>query len=523
METHTHLPHLVIAGVEAWGHARPLCAFASHVVATRNVHVTLFTFPKVLDRVVTEIARGFGPKDSERQKLIRVIALDTSVEPSESFGETMAREQRRYLEVFALAYRQLFEEKPVTCATTGTEYPAIPSPKTVVFDFMVGPLVRVVKGIDDKAKMVLFCSAMASFAYLSFAPVERGGQGDFRQCALKIAEETGKEVVDVADELLSTYTNKIYQLPSFPKMYHWEFDPQDTNFLTKGIMGPIWFAVHDCIEHCDGMLITSPEAYEPAAIIAIKEWFAETNRGVWAIGPLLPPMSSAKAMTGEQSLSGSSDVIKNFMDKTLVTHGQHSMIYISFGSIFWPAKFEKVEAFIDVVLEMKIPFIFSHASPLAQLPETFQEKVNQSSVGLLSPWSPQQTILSHPVLGWFVTHGGHNSTLEAVSSGVPMICWPFHADQPINAVNLTENHQVAYELLEIRTGNGLKPIYRTGKAPLDTIDGLKDEVRGVLKRAFGKDGEEKRTNMWKLKVVIDGAWKNGGSSEANMANFLGTL
>ncbi len=42
--------------------------------------------------------------------------------------------------------------------------------------------------------------------------------------------------------------------------------------------------------------------------------------------------------------------------------------------------------------------IFSHASPFAGvLPDAITAKVKAYGKGLLSPWSPQQSILNHPV------------------------------------------------------------------------------------------------------------------------------
>jgi hypothetical protein len=51
------------------------------------------------------------------------------------------------------------------------------------------------------------------------------------------------------------------------------------------------------------------------------------------------------------------------------------------------------------------------------VPERFEAATASRSV-VIRGWTPQVEILRHRVVGWFLTHCGWNSALEAVVSGV---------------------------------------------------------------------------------------------------------
>ncbi|GKA55342.1 UDP-glycosyltransferase 74G1-like protein, partial [Tanacetum coccineum] len=59
------------------------------------------------------------------------------------------------------------------------------------------------------------------------------------------------------------------------------------------------------------------------------------------------------------------------------------------------------------------------------------EDVNAEK-GLIVAWCKQLDVLRHESVGCFVTHCGFNSTLEAISLGVPVVAMPQWADQITN-------------------------------------------------------------------------------------------
>ncbi|RUO97111.1 hypothetical protein BC936DRAFT_140965 [Jimgerdemannia flammicorona] len=51
-------------------------------------------------------------------------------------------------------------------------------------------------------------------------------------------------------------------------------------------------------------------------------------------------------------------------------------------------------------------------------------------------WAPQQAILNHTSTRLFISHGGVESTHEALYTGTPLLVQPYFGDQPMNAVKL---------------------------------------------------------------------------------------
>ncbi|KAF3445118.1 hypothetical protein FNV43_RR14811 [Rhamnella rubrinervis] len=111
----------------------------------------------------------------------------------------------------------------------------------------------------------------------------------------------------------------------------------------------------------------------------------------------------------------------------LDTKEPNSVVYVNFGSITVMSSLQLVEFGMGLA-NSKHHFLWIIRPDLVRgesaiLPPEF---VNETKGrGLVASWCPQEEVLNHSSIGGFLTHSGWNSTIESLSSGVPMLCWPF--------------------------------------------------------------------------------------------------
>ena len=72
----------------------------------------------------------------------------------------------------------------------------------------------------------------------------------------------------------------------------------------------------------------------------------------------------------------------------------------------------------------------------------------------------------------------------------------------------------------MRHGTGLGKIYRTGYTPTGTLEAVRNELRDVLLRAFGADGEAKRERIKGLRAKMEEAWTENGIGRRQAEEFL---
>ncbi|CAL5072672.1 unnamed protein product [Urochloa decumbens] len=174
------------------------------------------------------------------------------------------------------------------------------------------------------------------------------------------------------------------------------------------------------------LIFNTADSLERSALAHI----APHMRDVFAVGPLhamFPAAAIAKSLWREDDgcvawLDGQAD---------------RSVVYVSLGSLAVMSH-EQFTEFLSGLVAAGYPFLWVLRPDMvgASQDAVFQEVARATGDGdqaRVVAWAPQRDVLRHRAVGCFLTHAGWNSILEAVVEGVPMVCWPFFADQQINS------------------------------------------------------------------------------------------
>ncbi|KIY43362.1 UDP-Glycosyltransferase/glycogen phosphorylase [Fistulina hepatica ATCC 64428] len=291
-----------------------------------------------------------------------------------------------------------------------------------------------------------------------------------------------------------------------------------------------------CLNHLEGLITPTSRALEPLTCFHIETYLRRRHAFLYPIGPLLPPSSGLKSSKNNKATQSTAGKIEQFLNSHLSHKGERSVLYIAFGSVFFPRPAENLWAFLDVVVELDIPFILarpqSHAiksSVLPTIPEVpdniLASLAANENTGVICDWAPQQFILSHPATGWFLTHCGINSVQESLLCGVPMlpsiaIC----GDQPLLAIRLIQELGCGIELNEVHSGHGKKRRTSNDVTPWPVevqTELVKDEARSVLNTVFfGEDGRLVWQRALQMKTKLQRAWDKHGDARKSLRRFI---
>ncbi|XP_019176939.1 PREDICTED: UDP-glycosyltransferase 74G1-like isoform X2 [Ipomoea nil] len=254
------------------------------------------------------------------------------------------------------------------------------------------------------------------------------------------------------------------------------------------------------VEKADWILINTFYELEREVI----DWM----RKLWvvgAIGPTIPSKYLDNRLPDDKEYGLS--VFKPMTEvcmKWLDDRQDGSVVYVSFGSMVGLQE-EQMEELAWALRRSNRPFLWVVRSEEAnKLPKNFAEEIEEEKRGLVVSWCPQLQVLTHYAVGCFLTHCGWNSTLEAISLGVPMIAMPQWSDQTTNSKLVMDK-------------------WKTGVKAKAEENGVvkREEIEECMRRVM--EDEEMRANTKKWKQICREAVEEGGTSDRDIQDFVSSL
>ncbi|KAH7652808.1 UDP-glucuronosyl/UDP-glucosyltransferase protein [Dioscorea alata] len=229
---------------------------------------------------------------------------------------------------------------------------------------------------------------------------------------------------------------------------------------------------------------------------------------------ILPPLYTVRPLSllySQFPVTNATSIVSSFLKEDenclewLDKREIGSVVYVNFGSLAVVSHEQMIE-FAWGLANSKHHFLWIIRPDLLKgealvLPEEWLDEIKER--GLLAIWCPQERVLSHPSVGGFFTHSGWNSTMESVSVGKPMICWPYFGDQQTNCKYVFNEWGMGMEI--------------DSEVKREQVEEL------IVELMDGEKGKEmnKKVVEWKEKAMR--ATEKGGSSFMNFKRVVDEL
>ncbi|XP_061356959.1 uncharacterized protein LOC133301349 [Gastrolobium bilobum] len=470
--SHTQKPHVVCVPFPAQGHVNPFMQLAKLLLCT-GFHITFVNTEFNHRRLVKSLGSDFV----KGQPHFRFETIPDGLPPSD-------KEATQDIASLCDATRKHCYAPLKELIRKLNTSPEVPLVSSIIYDGLMGFAGRVARDSGISEQQFWTASACGLVGYLQFDELVRRGILPFED---KNFAADGS--LDTTLDWISGMKNiRIRDLPSFVRTTTLD----DINFSCFG------FEAKNCLRS-SSIIINTVQELESEVLDTLMA----TNPSIYNIGPLqllgrhFPQRDKGFESSGSNLWKNDSTCIQ-WLDRWEPS----SVIYVNYGSITVMSE-HHLKEFAWGLANSNLPFLWIIRPDLVmgeciQLPQEFLDEVKDR--GYITSWCPQDQVLAHPSVGIFITHCGWNSTLEGICGGVPMIGWPFFAEQQTNCRYISTNWGI-------------------GMAVNDDVK--RDEVTTLVKEMItGEKGKEMRQKCleWKKKLIE--ATDVGGSSYSDFYRLI---
>ncbi|XP_024366402.1 7-deoxyloganetin glucosyltransferase [Physcomitrium patens] len=499
--------HAVIVPFPAQGHITPCLQLAKKLVRL-GFHITFINTIHNHDRMMKSCS-----KDREPDEDIEFVAVSDGLPDDHPRLADLGSFCSSFSEmgpVFAELFEKLLRKSPITCVIHDVAAVAVHEP--------VKKLGILVVGIVTPSAISLQCYwNIETFIDAGILPLPPPPTyiltPSLDPVKLTLGLPRSDQETAIRDAPLTCLpgvspTMRVNDIPTFLQ----------THDLNSYFIRFFRFTQNPLLPDCECLLFNTFHDLEGEILDAMTD----INSNIYFVGPLvfnstenqvdeveeLSLAATASALWKEDPLSLS----------WLDNQKQNSVLFVSFGSIATMS----IEQMQELALGLEMSghaFLWVIRSDLIE--DTHENKEFQIMLSdimqrtqdraLLVPWVEQIAVLSHPSVAAFLTHCGWNSTIESISTGVPMLCWPRFAEQNTNCHYIKCVWEIGLDF--------------KSQVKDDTTIVSKEEVAKKVRKIMAIDGadleiDKIRTNARNLRIAARKAVSGGGSSHTAFMKFV---
>ncbi|KAM3702231.1 hypothetical protein ACJW31_04G010100 [Castanea mollissima] len=439
------LTHVVVLSFPIQGHINPMLQFSKRL-ASKGLKVTLLSTNSIVKSMEVQAS----------SVTIEPIADDSGEYPT---VETMEAYTERFKIMFSRSLEDLIERnKSIGYAT-----------KLVVYDSILPWALEVAKqhGVGGAPFITQSCTIAAIFYHLF--------QGRIT-LPLQVSEVS---------------------LPSLPLL---RIDDMPS-FISQPDLYPLLLRL--CVDQfhnfheVNWVFCSSFDKLEEEVVSWISSQWPIKN-----IGPTIPSMYLDKRLKDDKNYDLS--LFKPNVDacmKWLDLKDTGTVVYVSFGSLAALGEEQMEEVALGLKRSNKYFLWVVRETETKKIPTNLIEET--TGRGLVVTWCPQLEVLSHKAVGCFMTHCGWNSTLEALSLGVPLVAMPQWNDQTTNSKFVMDVWKIGIRVKVDDKGMVTR-----------------EEIELCINEVMGEKREEMKRIAIKWKKLAIEALDEGGSSDKNIDEFV---
>ncbi|XP_074321495.1 7-deoxyloganetin glucosyltransferase-like [Silene latifolia] len=402
--------HIVCIPYPAQGHIKPMFQLAK-LLHAQGFHIT-FVLTKYNHR---RLLRSRGPNAGDGLERFKFETIRDGLPPSDAdvtqdIPTLCQAVMTNFLDPFKSLLRKLNND-----SSTGS-----PGPVTCIISDSVMPFtLDAAREIGNVPLIWLWTASVCGFlGYSQYRPLFDKGIVPFQDSAF-LTNGSLEETVDWIPESLKDIQLKY--IPSFIRTT--DKDDIMFNFLLH--------CVETTAKSSAPVIFNSFDSFEKDVLLDVSNL---VSGPIYTVGPLDFMADTTLEDPATKSLGSNLWKEDSKCLRWLDSKKPNSVILVSFGSIATITN-ENLLEFAWGLANSNQFFLWVLRPDLVNgeksvIPNEFLMEIKER--GLITSWCDQETVLKHPSLGGYLTHCGWNSTLDTICGGVPVLCWPFFAEQQTN-------------------------------------------------------------------------------------------